>query len=139
MYGRPDVLLRTNVPSAFGAWAYEVADTKLARETRGGTILQLGLYCEMLARSIKDIKELSDAGLDALEELPLLEERPGTQVDLPLPCFIPAEYVEDPVLRLELLRDLHELFVDIRLNFLKIGDLLGRTNPRDDVFTLRVA
>jgi predicted RecB family nuclease len=49
-YGRPDVLLRTAVPSAFGAWAYEVADTKLARETRGGTILQLGLYCEMLAR-----------------------------------------------------------------------------------------
>lgn len=46
-YGRPDVLLRTAVPSAFGAWAYEVADTKLARETRGGTILQLGLYCEM--------------------------------------------------------------------------------------------
>ncbi|HEV8719741.1 MAG TPA: TM0106 family RecB-like putative nuclease [Candidatus Binatia bacterium] len=49
-YGRPDVLLKTNVASAFGAWAYEVADTKLARETRGGTILQLGLYCEMLAR-----------------------------------------------------------------------------------------
>jgi predicted RecB family nuclease len=49
-YGRPDVLLRTDVPSAFGAWAYEIADTKLARETRGGTILQLGLYCEMLAR-----------------------------------------------------------------------------------------
>jgi len=49
-YGRPDVLLRTDVPSAFGAWGYEVADTKLARATRGGTILQLGLYCEMLAR-----------------------------------------------------------------------------------------
>ena len=49
-YGRPDVLLRTDAPSALGVWAYEVADTKLARETRGGTILQLGLYCEMLAR-----------------------------------------------------------------------------------------
>ena len=49
-YGRPDVLLRTDTPSVFGAWGYEVADTKLARETRGGTILQLGLYCEMLAR-----------------------------------------------------------------------------------------
>jgi predicted RecB family nuclease len=49
-YGRPDVLLKSDVPSAFGAWAYEVADTKLARETHGGTILQLGLYCEMLAR-----------------------------------------------------------------------------------------
>ena len=49
-YGRPDVLLKIDVPSAFGTWAYEIADTKLARETRGGTILQLGLYCEMLAR-----------------------------------------------------------------------------------------
>ena len=42
--------LTLKIFSAFGAWAYEVADTKLARETRGGTILQLGLYCEMLAR-----------------------------------------------------------------------------------------
>jgi predicted RecB family nuclease len=49
-YGRPDVLRRIDATSALGAWAYEVADTKLARETHGGTILQLGLYCEMLAR-----------------------------------------------------------------------------------------
>jgi predicted RecB family nuclease len=59
-YGRPDVLLRTATPSAFGAWAYQVADTKLARETRGGTILQLGLYCEMLTR----IPARSDMGSD---------------------------------------------------------------------------
>ena len=50
-YGRPDVLLKIHAPSAFGDWAYEIADTKLARETRGGTILQLGLYSEMLART----------------------------------------------------------------------------------------
>ncbi len=49
-YGRPDVLLRTEGASVFGPWAYEVADTKLARETKGGTILQLGLYCAMLER-----------------------------------------------------------------------------------------
>ena len=48
-YGRPDILLKIDRHSpAFGGWSYEVADTKLARETRGGTILQLGLYCEML-------------------------------------------------------------------------------------------
>jgi uncharacterized protein len=48
-YGRPDILLKIDRRSpAFGGWSYEVADTKLARETRGGTILQLGLYCEML-------------------------------------------------------------------------------------------
>src|SRR5207245_1528913 len=47
-YGRPDVLERVDTPSALGAWSYEVTDTKLARETRAGTILQLGLYTEML-------------------------------------------------------------------------------------------
>ena len=34
-FGRPDVLKRVEVPSAFGAWSYEVVDTKLALETRG--------------------------------------------------------------------------------------------------------
>ena len=36
-------------PSALGEWSYEISDTKLARETKAGTILQLGLYSEMLA------------------------------------------------------------------------------------------
>ncbi len=47
-YGRPDVLLRVDKPSALGAWSYEIADTKLTRDTRAGTILQLGVYSEML-------------------------------------------------------------------------------------------
>lgn len=51
-YGRPDVMLKTARPApALGGWSYEIADTKLARETRGGTILQLGLYCTMLGAS----------------------------------------------------------------------------------------
>ena len=47
-YGRPDVLLK--VAKASGKWSYEVADTKLARETKGTTILQLALYTEMVAK-----------------------------------------------------------------------------------------
>ncbi len=48
--GRPDVLVKVATPSpVFGAWSYEVEDTKLARETRAGALLQLGLYCELLA------------------------------------------------------------------------------------------
>ncbi|HET9371621.1 MAG TPA: TM0106 family RecB-like putative nuclease [Vicinamibacterales bacterium] len=48
-YGRPDILRRVERPSPrFGSWSYEIADTKLARETRGGTILQLGLYSQLL-------------------------------------------------------------------------------------------
>src|SRR5258708_27947994 len=48
-FGRTDVLRRVQGPRGLGAWSYEVTDTKLARETRAGTILQLGLYSEMLA------------------------------------------------------------------------------------------
>ena len=46
--GRADILRRVPQPSALGDWSYEVIDTKLARETRGGTILQLCLYSELL-------------------------------------------------------------------------------------------
>jgi len=46
--GRADVLRRVESPSAFGDYSYEVADTKLARETRGRTILQLCLYSDIL-------------------------------------------------------------------------------------------
>ena len=39
--GRADVLRRVETPSGLGAWSYQVTDTKLARETKGNTILQL--------------------------------------------------------------------------------------------------
>lgn len=48
--GRADVLRRVGTPSRLGAWSYEVTDTKLARETKAGTILQLCLYSELVAR-----------------------------------------------------------------------------------------
>ena len=44
--GYADILRRVDVASALGAWSYEPYDTKLARETRGGTILQLAAYVE---------------------------------------------------------------------------------------------
>ena len=47
--GRSDILRRVERPSNFGAWSYEVIDTKLARETKGNTILQLCLYSDLLA------------------------------------------------------------------------------------------
>ncbi len=51
--GRADVLLRVERPSALGAWSYEVVDTKLASETRGGTVLQICLYSD-LVRLVQD-------------------------------------------------------------------------------------
>src|SRR5467141_2047911 len=49
-FGRPDVLRRVEKPSKRWTWSYEVADTKLARETKATTILQLSLYSELLAK-----------------------------------------------------------------------------------------
>ncbi|SDR63347.1 uncharacterized protein SAMN05519103_08516 [Rhizobiales bacterium GAS113] len=48
--GRTDVLLRVETPSALGNWSYEVVDTKLSRETKGGTVLQLSLYSDLVGR-----------------------------------------------------------------------------------------
>jgi len=47
--GRADILRRVETPSDLGEWSYEIIDTKLARETKGGTILQLCLYAQLLA------------------------------------------------------------------------------------------
>lgn len=47
-FGYADVLRRVEGDSAFGAWHYEVHDTKLTRETRGGTILQLCVYSHVV-------------------------------------------------------------------------------------------
>ena len=49
--GRADVLRRVERPSALGEWSYEAIDAKLARETKGGTILQLSLYSDLLAQA----------------------------------------------------------------------------------------
>ena len=49
MDGRADVLLRVDKPSQLGSWSYEVVDTKLSQETKGGTLVQLSLYADLLA------------------------------------------------------------------------------------------
>ena len=49
--GRPDVLQRVSKASSLGNWSYEAVDTKLARETKGTTILQLAFYSDLLAQA----------------------------------------------------------------------------------------
>jgi len=49
-FGRPDVLRRVETPSKRWKWSYEVVDTKLARETKATTILQLSLYSDLLGK-----------------------------------------------------------------------------------------
>lgn len=47
--GWADFLKKVDRPSQLGNWSYEVWDTKLANETKAGTILQIGLYSERVA------------------------------------------------------------------------------------------
>ncbi|WP_027571501.1 TM0106 family RecB-like putative nuclease [Bradyrhizobium sp. WSM1743] len=47
--GRADILRRVEVSSGLGDWSYEPIDTKLARETKAGAVLQLCLYADLLA------------------------------------------------------------------------------------------
>jgi len=49
-FGRPDVLRRVEKRGGKWDWSYEVADTKLARETKAGTILQISMYSELLEK-----------------------------------------------------------------------------------------
>jgi predicted RecB family nuclease len=49
--GRADILHRVEAPSALGDWSYEPIDTKLARETKAGAILQLCLYSDLLTEA----------------------------------------------------------------------------------------
>ncbi|MDW4499150.1 TM0106 family RecB-like putative nuclease [Sulfitobacter sp. D35] len=48
--GRADILRRVETPSDLGAWSYEIIDTKLARETKAGSVLQLCMYADLLAQ-----------------------------------------------------------------------------------------
>jgi len=48
--GWADFLKKVEKPSNLGDWSYEVWDTKLANETKAGTILQIGLYSERVAQ-----------------------------------------------------------------------------------------
>src|SRR5262249_43702730 len=57
--GRPDILRRVEKPSHLGSWSYEVVDAKLARETKGSTVLQICLYSELVAAAQKRVPEFA--------------------------------------------------------------------------------
>ncbi|MEY9441697.1 TM0106 family RecB-like putative nuclease [Bradyrhizobium elkanii] len=68
--GRADVLRRVETPSGLGAWSYEVTDTKLARETKGNTVLQLSLYSDLLATLQQKVPETAHVVTPGTEYLP---------------------------------------------------------------------
>ena len=56
--GRADFLRKVSSPSELGDWSYEVIDTKLAQETKAGTILQLCVYSYLLEK-VQDRRPLA--------------------------------------------------------------------------------
>jgi predicted RecB family nuclease len=46
--GKADFLKKVDKPSKLGSWSYEVIDSKLGKDTRAGTILQMCLYSQMV-------------------------------------------------------------------------------------------
>ena len=56
--GRADILKRVDKPSNLGNWSYEVIDAKLARETKGVSVLQLCLYTDLLSNIQGFVPEL---------------------------------------------------------------------------------
>jgi uncharacterized protein len=49
-HGRSDFLIRVPKPSSLGAWSYEPLETKLARSTKAGALVQLCFYADMLSQ-----------------------------------------------------------------------------------------
>ncbi|HET6929665.1 MAG TPA: TM0106 family RecB-like putative nuclease, partial [Candidatus Acidoferrum sp.] len=49
-HGRSDFLIRVPKPSQLGAWSYEPLETKLARSTKAGALVQLCFYADLLSR-----------------------------------------------------------------------------------------
>lgn len=49
-HGRSDFLIRLPKPSQLGAWSYEPLETKLARSTKAGALIQLCFYADLVSQ-----------------------------------------------------------------------------------------
>jgi len=125
---------------------YEIAQSdlrirgagNLLGEAQSGLARAVGFeyYCELLARSIKDVRELDSMGIEEWEDRPLLAEKPAAQLDVPLPAYISHDYIQDPVLRLDVLRELAGLQTEEASTEFAAGlaDRFG--DPPDEVLNL---
>ena len=77
--GRADILRRIETPSQLGSWSYEIIDAKLARETKGTTVLQLCLYSDLLCCVSGIIAGVCLCGSSAFETLPPANYEPEGQ------------------------------------------------------------
>jgi len=59
------------------------------------------LYCRLLAQAVRELKEEPEGETPSPLSAPLA---PSVSIDLPLPAFIPSDYVPHPPLRLRIYR-----------------------------------
>jgi transcription-repair coupling factor (superfamily II helicase) len=107
--------LRAIYNYAYLGAGYEIAQSDLRirgagnvlGEEQHGLAKQVGFdyYCEMLARSINSLK-VGEEGLGASADF---EESPSCVIDVPIPAFIPPTYIDDLILRLDVLRNIAAL------------------------------
>src|SRR4029077_1615083 len=101
--GWSDVLVRVDGESRFGKWRYEPVETKLARETRGATLIQLCLYGDLLAELQGSVPEFLRAVVPNADFVPetyrfehfrayfgLLRKNFESELRMPLPESVEA-------------------------------------------------
>ncbi len=100
------------------------------------TAVGFNLYCQLLAQAIEDYKS-RQAGVTENEIIS--SHLPPPSIDLPLPAFIPQEYVTDLLTRLELYQKLAKLDSIEQLEPV-VGELRDRFGtPPDEVENLLYA
>lgn len=109
--------LRAIYNYAYLGAGYEIAQQDLNIRGAGtllgtdqsGTIELVGMdyYLEMLCEAVEKIKDLPEDFVDTGEVQWEAEQR-AVQVDLPLACFIPDDYISDTALRMRIYRRIAE-------------------------------
>lgn len=111
--GYADFLLRVNGPDAgshLGSYHYEVADTKLARHVKGGALLQMCVYSDLLSRIQGRMPEMMHVALggsghrveshrleDYLAYFRSVKQRFEAAVATDQPLAYPLEVTPEPV------------------------------------------
>ncbi len=109
--------LRAIYNYAYLGAGYEIAQQDLLIRGAGtilgtdqsGAIELVGMdyYLELLCEAVEKIKELPEEFVDT-GEIAWEKERQAVQVDLPLACFIPEDYMSDTTLRMRIYRRIAE-------------------------------
>ena len=93
------------------------------------------LYTVMLARAVEELRSQGFEGLTPIDgKAPVLRSLPSTSIDLPVPAYIPQEYVQELALRLSLYQQLASVSTEERVEEIaaEMRDRFGPPPPEVD-------